>query len=402
MILDFPGGARPEKRTELGKNRIDIIDSCSAVCIPACEDAAVQAAVGKRVLRGSLIGSNRGTPVYASIAGIFRGIMTLEGGDYFVVMQNGENETEYLYEPETRPLTSLTREDIIESAKRLSVIDSRSGLPLWELLSRINGDLRRIVIDCTEPDPESAVNYRLCIEQAKQIVGGAKILLHATGALKCVFAAEHYRTAAFEAIAAYASDEKIFALAELDEKYPYGDRAIMYALYLKSLSKNQTALDESVLIVAPETAIALYNSMVSGLPQLDRYICVCGNRITRGRNLCVPKGITVHDLLNLCGGMKKGGILIENSLLNGNFASGTLGDGTRALIAVKPAKRTQIECVSCGICAQACPMKLLPNEILSKKAESLIENCIGCGACEYSCPSGIPLLRMIREKEKLQ
>ena len=346
------------------------------------------------------MGSSADTPVYSSIAGVFRGILEIEGNLYFVVMNNGQTGEESLFSPETRSITSMTPDDIIEAAKKLSIVDSRSGIPLWKMLEQAKKGCRRLVIDCTESDPLSAINYRLCIERTKSIVGGAKILLRATGALKCVFASEFYRQAAFEALRGYANDEKIFAMAELDEKYPYGDAALMYALYLNELKGSETALDYGVFIVAPETALALYEGMLRGMPQLDRFITLCGDGIKNGGNMQVPRGITLRDMIQLGNGLEKGHILIENSRLSGSPISGALSDGTRALVSAKPEKRVRVACISCGSCAEACPVKVLPSEIIGTSGRDILDRCIYCGACEYVCPSNIPLLSLIKKAAK--
>lgn len=398
MILDFPGGARPVDRTHLGKKEIEYITECSASCIKAERDRVLLCAINQPVLRGRLIAKNGETPVYSPIAGVFRGVMVLEGVEYFVVTADGSEGEERPFEPETRALTELSFEDIRESAKKLGIIDTRSGIPLWTLLDRAGASCTRVVIDGTESDAASAINYRLGIERAKEIVGGAKILLRATGAIKCVFAAEYYRSAAFAAIAEYANDEKLFAMAQLDEKYPYGDFALMYALYVKKLNKGRTALDEGVLIVAPETAIALYDSMTSGMPQLDRYITVCGDGIKNGANLCVPRGMTLHDVSTVCGGLEEGYFFAENSLLSGKPVTGAVYDSTHALIAVKPTEGIRTECISCGECAEVCPVDLLPSDVLAGDGKRMSRYCIGCGACEYVCPSNIPLLALINKE----
>lgn len=61
-------------------------------------------------------------------------------------------------------------------------------------------------------------------------------------------------------------------------------------------------------------------------------------------------------------------------------------------------------CISCGRCADACPMGLEPFllkrlydaqdiEALEKNAA---QDCIECGCCQYSCPAYVPLLDNIR------
>lgn len=401
MVLDFPGGVHPNSRTQYGKHKIKNIDNCSVICLPATQDATLCIPAETAVKRGSLLGKNGEDHVYSSVCGVFRGIVSIEGKRYFVVLANKEKDIERIYEPETRALSSLSFEDITESAKKYAIIDSRSGTPLWKLLMQAKDNCRRVVIDCTEPDAASAINYRLCIEKAKSIVGGAKVLLQATGALKCVFAAEYYRNSAFDALAEHASDEKLFALARLEDKYPYGDRAIMQALYVKNLENHKTAIDEGVLIVSPEAAISLYESMVSGIPQLDRYISVCFASAEKGGNFCVPRGITLHDISVYCGGIEKNHFFVENSLLSGKTIGGSVSDGTVAVISASKQKRKTMPCISCGRCVSACPVRLVPADaILESGRSALKRDCIACGACDFICPSGIPLLSLIQSGDK--
>ena len=61
-------------------------------------------------------------------------------------------------------------------------------------------------------------------------------------------------------------------------------------------------------------------------------------------------------------------------------------------------------CIRCGMCAEACPASLLPQQLywfaqgkeLDKLEEHNIADCIECGACSYVCPSNIPLVQYYR------
>jgi len=398
MILKFTGGVRFDDRTDLGFAPITDVP-CSAVCIPASEDAEIIASVGSIVKRGTLLGNSFDTPVYSSIPGKFKGILVLEGKPYFAVMNEGEEGEEEPLQPETRDIMELSLEDIIEAAKKYAVIDTRSGMPLWKLLEKCEGS-RRVVVDCTEPDSLGASNFRMGIDNAKSAVMGGKLIVRASGALKCVFAAEHNRSALFEALEKYATDEKLFAMAPMDDKYPYGDRELMEAIYVRTLKVNQSPQDLGVVIVSLEAVVALYNSMLTGIPHLDRYITFCGSALPKQGNFKIPRGATLFDLLSYCGAAPQDYALIENSRLNGKPMGGIIEDSTRAVISVLPYTKQTTECVYCGECVKACPVKLYPFEIISRARSYPRNICIGCGACEYICPSGIPLLQMIRAKNK--
>jgi electron transport complex protein RnfC len=61
-------------------------------------------------------------------------------------------------------------------------------------------------------------------------------------------------------------------------------------------------------------------------------------------------------------------------------------------------------CIRCGLCAEACPVSLLPQQMYwfarGKEYEKLeahnLMDCIECGACSYVCPSNIPLVQYYR------
>ena len=400
MILNFTGGARPSKRSAFLEQKINMIKTCSAVCIKAENGFEISATVGAAVNRGTMLGFSGGMPIYAPIAGRFGGVIELEGAHYFAVMNRGETGEERLCPPEIGAINEMTRDYIIETAKKFGIIDQRSGKPLFELLQE-KEKFRRVVVDCTESDPLGCAAYRLCVEYPKEIVAGAKILIRATSALKCVFAAEYNRDEIFEKFKPFTKDKKLFALAELDEKYPYGDRALMDALYVKTLSLGETASDRDVLIISPDAAFNLYLSMSTGFPQTHLLVSYVGEGVSGG-SFFVPRGMTMRDITVSLGNAPTGCLLIENDLLTGKPIKGVVSDGTRAIISIKPKKIKRSGCLSCGECVSACPMRLYPFEALGRNVKSMQESCIYCGACTYVCPSGIPLMELIRnggEKE---
>ena len=69
-----------------------------------------------------------------------------------------------------------------------------------------------------------------------------------------------------------------------------------------------------------------------------------------------------------------------------------------------PPPQPQQACIRCGMCAEACPASLLPQQLYwyarAKDQEPLerhnLMDCIECGACAYVCPSHIPLVQYYR------
>ena len=61
-------------------------------------------------------------------------------------------------------------------------------------------------------------------------------------------------------------------------------------------------------------------------------------------------------------------------------------------------------CIRCGMCAQACPASLLPQQLFwyaqagdhANLEKQHLFDCIECGACAWVCPSSIPLVQYYR------
>ena len=80
------------------------------------------------------------------------------------------------------------------------------------------------------------------------------------------------------------------------------------------------------------------------------------------------------------------------------------GCGVLALSESEVAASDAKACIRCGRCVTACPVGLLPLEMMSRiRAGQLdgavgygLKDCISCGSCSYSCPSEIPLVQYFK------
>ena len=142
------------------------------------------------------------------------------------------------------------------------------------------------------------------------------------------------------------------------------------------------------------------NSILSGIPHLNRILTVAGDGFGKNGVVTLPYGTpwrTVLETMQFKSGAYETKV---NSLLNGEKAVGAMSGRAEAVFASMPVHREEEHCISCGKCAQACPMKLQPHLILGEKsylsAKHLASVCIGCGCCEYICPSALRLPERIR------
>ena len=77
---------------------------------------------------------------------------------------------------------------------------------------------------------------------------------------------------------------------------------------------------------------------------------------------------------------------------------------SRQRLKKSPEPEPEMSCIRCSECAEACPVELLPQQLLwyaqsedHKKLEAYdLIACIECGACAFVCPSHIPLVEYYR------
>ena len=66
--------------------------------------------------------------------------------------------------------------------------------------------------------------------------------------------------------------------------------------------------------------------------------------------------------------------------------------------------KAETDCIRCGRCAIACPMSLMPTNIVraAKARDAAALNqlgtmvCMECGSCAFACPAGKPLVQHMR------
>tara|TARA_R100000687_G_scaffold38842_2_gene31667 strand:- start:11 stop:1060 length:1050 start_codon:yes stop_codon:yes gene_type:complete len=160
------------------------------------------------------------------------------------------------------------------------------------------------------------------------------------------------------------------------------------------------------------TAIAVSAAIHRGEPLISRVTTVTGDAVTDPGNFEVLIGTPIDYLLAQAGPTQN---KLHRLVLGGPMMGYTLETPavpvvktTNCVIAATatelPDPAPEQPCIRCSMCAEACPMELLPQQLFwySKsgeldKAEHLnLFDCIECGACSYVCPSSIPLVQYYR------
>jgi Na+-translocating ferredoxin:NAD+ oxidoreductase subunit C len=164
-----------------------------------------------------------------------------------------------------------------------------------------------------------------------------------------------------------------------------------------------------ILVNNIATARAAYHAVRFQHPLTTRIVTVSGKGVEAPRNVEVPIGTPVNEVIAHCGGLSEdterlifGGPMMGQVVSSPQVPIDKTVGGILALTADEMvAESKHQECIRCGQCVRACPMGLMPFQIAAqtrisefKKADDLgVQSCLSCGACSYVCPSHIPLVQ---------
>ncbi|MEQ1802193.1 MAG: electron transport complex subunit RsxC [Gammaproteobacteria bacterium] len=279
------------------------------------------------------------------------------------------------------------------------------------------GNAPVLLLNGVECEPYISCDDMLLRERADVVVAGARILLAALGAERCVIAVKtnmpEARVAIYNALQ-LAADPRV-VLSVVTAKYPAGGERQLVELVLgREVPAGGHPADAGVVCQNVGTAAAVADFFARGQPLISRIVTVTGGGVARPRNIEARIGTPVCDLIGLAGGYKDQPrrLIMGGPMMGVALASDELPitAATNCLIAatardlgdMDPADAgLEMPCVRCGDCIEACPAGLLPQELLTAaRGGNLAElrslgmtECIECGACDYVCPSHIPLTR---------
>ena len=149
----------------------------------------------------------------------------------------------------------------------------------------------------------------------------------------------------------------------------------------------------------------------SGKPLVSRSLTVDGSAINNPKNVRVPIGINVGEVIDFCGGFKEppaklisGGPMMGLSLVDTDVPILKQNNAILAFTRDDAVLKKETDCIRCGRCAQACPLKLSPTNIVratnARDVKTLkeigVDVCMECGSCAFSCPAGMPLVQHMR------
>jgi len=226
-------------------------------------------------------------------------------------------------------------------------------------------------------------------------------------------------------VLAYNAGNSAFAAgnyAKADECYSLALAAspdFVKALLNREIPSGGLPCDVGCCVVNVGTVAAVSEAFREGKPLIERSLTISGGACVQPKNLTVPIGTLVSDLvpheIELKDGMTKkivvGGPMMGFSMPNADFPVQKNTNGVLFLTDKETSNTPESPCINCGRCIQVCPCGLYPVMMVkSVKGNDLkaavrfgLDDCIECGACAWICPAKVRLVEKFRTgKQKLR
>ena len=424
--LTFRGGIHPPENKKLSSACAieEAIPSTKTVAIPITQGGAPNmpcVSVGNSVAKGQVIADGTGAfsvPVHASIAGIVKKIEPrLVTGNTealcIIIEADGTDRTSYM--PPLDPY-SCEKNAAIERVRQCGIVGMGGAAFPAHVKLNVPADktIDCVIANAAECEPYLTVDERALLEDAEKIVDGLAISMHLTGAKRAVIAVEENKAYTVENIeqAIAKSGKSNISVQLLKTKYPQGgEKMVVKAVLGREIPSGKLPADAGCVIQNVGTLIAMSDAFRLGKPLVERALTISGGCCETAKNLRVPVGTLVGDLIpeviKLKPGVKKiisGGPMMGFSMMNAQFPIQKNTSGVLFLSEKEVSLAAETPCIGCGNCVNACPCKLTPVMMMrSIKAENLdaaikygLLDCIECGACAYVCPAKVRLVQYFR------
>lgn len=430
----FRGGAHPPERKDRTSDLpIEYVRSVKQVVVPVNQHFGppIQplVKVGDSVRRGQKIADAEGrmtVPVHAPISGVVKKIEprlqpSNAEGPAIVIEPDGSDAVDFL---PVLDAFSCTKDQALARIREAGIVGmGGAGFPAHvKLAPPPNKPIDMVIANAAECEPYLTIDERLLAERPGDVVDGMAILLKTLGVAKGVIGLEankeHLVPLLKETIEERRREGQEITVIVLETKYPQGgEKMLITALTGKEVPSGGLPMDVGCVVQNVGTLAAVADAFNTGRPLIERGFTVSGGACKTPKNLVVPIGTLVSDLVpdtiqvddeNLAR-VVAGGPMMGPAVPSYAFPIQKNTSGVLLMDKAEARYFQEQPCIRCGRCMRACSCRLSPallNEALNAgdldAAEAIgVLDCIECGTCSFVCPSRIQLVQRFRIGKQL-
>ncbi len=446
----FKGGIFPPEHKELagGKKITAAVPASKTVTVPVTMGGAPNNPVvsaGEKVVRGQVIAKSEAfvsAPVHSPVSGTVKKIVSnlstanSEIPCIVIAADDDENawKTTEAFMPPLDPLT-CSREDALARVKDAGICGmGGASFPTHVKLNPPKDcAIDHVLLNAAECEPYLTVDEETLDENADKVMDGLLIVQKITGG-KPVVVLESNKAhlvpklneaaeKASETPLGKAYSEKngggLIEIKIVKTKYPQGaEKNIITAITGREVPAGKLPANAGCVVCNVGTVCAISDAFREGKPLIERAFTVSGLGVEEPKNLLVPIGTLVSDLIPSVVSVNSdkvvkilsGGPMMGFSMQSAQFPVQKGTSGVLFLTADEIDTAETSPCISCARCVKACPMQLTPVMIVkSIKADDLeaakkygLMDCIECGSCAYVCPATVRLVQTFRLGKNLE
>ncbi len=428
-IWDFDGGIHPpEMKTQSSGVPLRTAPLPDKFIIPLQQhlgpEGELCVKVGDTVLKGQplTVGRGRTVPVHAPTSGTISAITPHitahpSGLAELCVIIQPDGEDRWCERAPVADYRQLTTNELIQRIHQAGIAGlGGAGFPTASKLQGGMNGVETLILNAAECEPYITADDRLMQEHADQVIEGTQILRHLLQPKVTLIGIEDNKPEAIAALKLALRDQPGIALRVIPTKYPSGGAKQLTKILLgKEVPHGKHSSAIGVLMQNVGTAFAIKRAIVDGEPLIERVVTLTGEALSQPGNLWARIGTPVQHLLKFAGFQPQAQQMV---VMGGPLMGFTLPALHVPIVKISNCilapsvsemapQEPEQSCIRCGLCVDACPAGLLPQQLYwfsrgeehEKARNHNLFDCIECGACAFVCPSNIPLVQYYRQEK---
>lgn len=381
--------------------------------------------MGQRVLKYQLVArasSYMSSNIHAPVSGVVRAIEKhpwANGGMVDTIILENDFKDEEVSR-EIVDVDSFSPEEILNIIGQSGIVgEGGAEFPTYVKYDIKGWKIDTFIINGTECEPYITSDYALMKEKTGRLFYSMLIVNRILRADEIVISIEEQNKDLLPVFEPFLEREEFghVRVAVLPNEYPQGgELQLIKSVTGKVLPKGILPKEIGVIVSNVGTMNAIHEAVVRKKTVIERVITISGEKSRNYGNFNVKIGTPISHILETQGLTDMGDdcTLVLGGPMMGRNVTDTSVPVTKGLSGVLLLQKKKIKrnnCISCGYCADVCPMHLMPMKFdesfrlgkFRRLEKQNIGACIECAACEYICPANVPLIQSIKEgKQKLK
>ncbi|HDL6508079.1 TPA: electron transport complex subunit RsxC [Yersinia enterocolitica] len=428
-IWDFDGGIHPpEMKLQSSRVPMRIATLPEQLIVPLQQhlgpEGELRVSTGERVLKGQplTVGRGRTVPVHAPTSGVITAIAPHttahpSGLTELCVHITPDGEDRWREQQPWADYSLRDKTALLERIHQAGIAGlGGAGFPTASKLQGGLNSVTTLIINAAECEPYITADDRLMQEHASEVVLGTQILMYLLQPQQVLIGIEDNKPEAIAALQHALRGQDEIQLRVIPTKYPSGGaKQLTKILTGKEVPFGKHSSSIGVLMQNVGTVVAIKRAIIDDEPLIERVVTLTGDALSKPGNFWARIGTPVLHLLKLAGFTPQNQPMV---IMGGPLMGFTLPSLDVPIVKISNCILAPTEaemglsepeqsCIRCGLCVDACPAGLLPQQLYwfsrgeehEKSRNHNLFDCIECGACAYVCPSNIPLVQYYRQEK---